>query len=291
MGLLDRTAKRVLEQLHLRVRPQATAVGAGGHRSRAKAEGLEFADHRMYVPGDDIRHIDWKAFARNRQLLLKTFEEERDVYIYVLLDLSSSMTRGEPPKLETAKALAAAFSYLGMKQFDRVRLLPFASDLGAEHAPSRNKMGFPKLERKIEELEADGTTSFDDTVRSFAARYPRHGLIVVISDLMEPADWGEGFRALARLGHELWVVRVSCAEDERPAFRGELELRDAEKETTVRVRVSKSLLEAYRAEVVGHMERCRDACTRAGGRFVEAPVERPLDELLRAVLAPSSRAT
>ena len=296
MGLLDRAAKRLLEQLHLSVRPQATDIGQGGHRSKMRATGLEFADHRLYTPGDDIRHIDWKAFARHRQLLLKTFEEERDVFIYVLLDVSLSMTRGEPAKLEKGKTLAAAFAYLGMKQFDRVHLIPFGSDLGGLGRASsgrqlgRSKARFPIVEKELERVEAEGVTCFADTTRAFAKRYSRQGLVVVISDLMEAADWGESFRTLASLGHELWVVRTVCDEDERPSFKGELELEDAERGGTIRVRISKSLLDAYQKEIAAHVDSCRDACSRVGGRFLEAPVERPTEELLKIVLAPTGRA-
>ncbi len=115
--------------------------------------------------------------------------------------------------------------------------------------------------------------------------------MVVVTDLMEATDWGESFRTLAKLGHELWVVRVTCDEDERPDFRGELELRDVERGTDLRVRISKSLLENYEKEVRAHIKRCREACTRVGGRFVEASVEQPLEELLKTVLARTARAS
>lgn len=287
MGLLDKASKRLLEQLRLSVRPRSAAAGQGEHRSRALASGVEFADHRKYVPGDDVRNIDWKAFARHRQLMLKVFEEEREVRVSVLLDVSRSMTRGEPPKIEVAKSLAAAFAYLGMQQYDRVRVIPFSRDLGREHRPGRGKNGYPLLERSLERLEAESVTSFADTVRTFAQRFPGHGLVVVVSDLMDPSDWGEGFRNLARLGHELCVVRVACREDSEPDFRGELELIDAETGRQVRVKVSLSLLKTYREEVAAHVERCRSQCVKVGGRFVEASVEVPVAEMLRTVLAPA----
>lgn len=290
MGLLDRAAKRLLEQLHITVRPQATSIGQGAHRSRTRAAGLEFADHRLYTPGDDIRHIDWKAFARNRQLLLKTFEEEREVYIYILLDVSRSMSRGEPSKLDRGKTIAASFAYLGMKQFDRIRIIPFASELGEVRAGSRNKLAFPTIERALEDLEAEGVTSFEQTTKSFAERYPRHGLVVVITDLMEAKDWGESFRTLARLGHELWVVRTSCVEDEHPDFRGELELEDVEQDRLLNVRMNRAVLEAYTKEVRAHVDACHEACDKVGGRFVEAPVEVDVEDALRRVLAPGARA-
>ncbi len=287
MGLLDKASKRLLEQLRLAVKPKSAGLGRGEHRSEALASGVEFADHRKYVPGDDVRRIDWKAFARHKQLFLKVFEEEREVRIYVLIDVSQSMTRGEPSKLAIGKSIASAFAYLGMKQFDQVRVIPFSRDLGREHLAARSKAAFPMLERTIEGMEPDSITSFAGVTRTFADRFPGHGLVVVVTDLMDPSDWGESFRNLARLGHELCVVRVACDEDVRPSFRGELELHDVETGREVTVRVSPSLLETYRKEVSAHIADCRDACLKAGGRFIEAPVERPVYDLLRTVLAPS----
>ena len=205
------------------------------------------------------------------------------MYVYLLLDRSLSMTVGDPPKLEVARSLAAAFAYLGMKRFDRVRLIPFGTNLEAERTTGRGRQAFPVVEKALEGIGPEGVTTFARTTRQFARRYPRRGLIVVLSDLMEAADWGESFRTLANLGHDLWVVRVTCREAQRPDLRGVLELHDAERDRVVQVRASKRLLEAYRQEVEAHVSRCREACLRVGGRFVEVPVERPLDELLEKV--------
>lgn len=287
-GLLDQAAKRLLGQLRLVVRPKSAGRGQGEHRSEALASGVEFADHRKYVPGDDVRRIDWKAFARHRQLFLKIYEEEREVQIYVLLDVSRSMTRGEPAKLEVARSLAAAFGYLGMKQFDLVRVIPFSHDLGRERTAVRSKAEFPLLERAIREIELADLTNFADTARSFTDRYTGRGLVVVVTDLMDPSDWGESFRNLARVGHEICVVHVTCGEDARPRFPGgELRLHDAETGREVTIRVSPSLIEAYRTEVASHVAQCKEMCIKVGGRFVQAPVELPILDLLRTVLAPA----
>jgi hypothetical protein len=93
MSLLDRGVRKLLDRMRLAVRPRTTANRQGGHRSPIKATGVEFADHRPYVPGDDVRHLDWKAFARHRHLVLRQFEEERDSWLHVLLDVTGSMTR------------------------------------------------------------------------------------------------------------------------------------------------------------------------------------------------------
>ena len=123
--------------------------------------------------------------------------------------------------------------------------------------------------------------------REIGAEPWRHTVVVVVSDLMEASDWSPSLRLLAQRGHQLSVVRVRCDEDHSPDFHGELELCDAETGDLLTVAVTKELLDAYRAELEAHVERTRDACRRLGGRLVEAPVERPFDQLLRQVLAPS----
>jgi uncharacterized protein (DUF58 family) len=281
--LLDRAARRILDRLSLKVRPGATATRQGGHRSPVLASGVEFADHRAYVPGDDVRHIDWKAFARHGQLTIRQFEEERDARVYAMLDLSGSMSRGG--KLDLAKKLAAAFAYVGMRQFDRAIVMPFGEDLERETRPLRTPADLPDVDRFLTECGAGGPTSFAQAVRSLGERFPQRGLVVVITDLMKPEGWEQGFRTIGALGHELRVVHVRCAEDLAPDFAGELELFDAEDQRTVRIRVSKDLIDAYRREIEKHVGACRDAARRTGGRFVDVPVEMPLELALRRAFA------
>ncbi len=285
MAILDRAVRRVLDRMRLSVRPRTTAARQGGHRSPAKASGIEFADHRPYVSGDDVRHIDWKAFARHGQLVLRQFEEERDVFVHVLLDVTGSMSRGTPPKIEIARRLAASFAYVGMRQFDRARVMPFADDVEDVPLAVRGPNDLPQLERFLEETDAAGPTRFAESVQKLASRGTARGLVVIITDLMAPEGWQEGFRLLGTMGHEVRLVRVSCAEDESPAFTGELELRDAETDERVRLRVDKGLLERYRREVRTHVDACRDACRRAGGRYVEIGVEMPTELMLKRVFA------
>lgn len=287
MALLDRAAQRLLERLRLRVRPKAASGDQGGHRSDSRASGLEFAERREYVSGDDARKIDWQAFARNRTLSVRTFEEERDARVYVLVDVSASMSRGAPPKLDVARQIAASFGFLGMNQVDRVQVIPFAETVERPTPVLRRRDDYPGLEAFLSTLSAHGATTFADTARAFLQRFTGRGYVVVVSDLMEAADWGASLRLLAQRGNQLCVVRVRCDEDHAPAFRGEVELRDAETGDVLRVAVTKGLLEAYREELAAHVERTRDACRRVGGRLVEAPVEVPFDQLLRQVLAPA----
>lgn len=288
MTILDRAARRLLDRMQIAIRPGATATRQGGHRSPVLASGVEFADHRAYVPGDDVRHIDWKAFARHGQLTLRQFEEERDARIYVMLDLSGSMSRGEPSsKIDVARKIAAAFAYVAMRRFDRAAVMPFGEDLERPSRPLGTLADLPELERFLERCAAGGPTSFGQAVRALGERVGPRGLVVVVSDLMKPDGFAAGFRAIGALGHELCVVHVHCREDVAPELGGEVELVDAEEERSVRVRVSRAILAAYRREVERHFGECRDACRRAGGRFVDVPVEIPFELAIRRVFAGS----
>jgi uncharacterized protein (DUF58 family) len=284
MKLLDRAAERLLDRLRLRVRAHATSGDQGAHRSDALSQGLEFADHRQYVPGDDVRHIDWKAFARHQHLVIRQFEEERDARIYLMVDASPSMTRGEPAKADVARRMAAAFGYVGMKQLDRVQVVPFASQIGQPSRAMRSRADMLELEQFLESAKAEGVTAFPQTVRSFAERFSRRGLVVVVSDLMTPEGWEDGFRVLGRLGHQLVVIRVTCAEDDKPDFKGEMELHDSETGERLRLRVSPDLVASYKKVMAEHVEGCRRAAIRVGGRLVEAPVDLPTEKLIRIAL-------
>jgi uncharacterized protein (DUF58 family) len=285
MRVLDDAARRLLDRLALHVRPGATATRQGGHRSPVLASGVEFADHRAYVPGDDFRRIDWKKFAQNGALVLRQFEEERDARIYVLLDLSGSMQRGKPTKLDVGKRIAAAFAYVGMKRFDRSIVMPFGGDLERESRPLRTGADLPDVDRFLTECAAGGVTNMPQAVRTMAERFPKRGLVVVVTDLMKPDGFPEAFRTLGALGHELRVVHLSCEEDRRPLLEGELELYDAESGQTVRLRMNKDLARAYTKIVDAHVLECRNACRRAGGRFVEVEVEASGEAQLKRAFA------
>src|SRR5215468_8696574 len=104
-------------------------------RSRKTGAGIEFADHRDYAPGDDIRYLDWNIYGRMDKLLLRLFEEEEDLHVYLLLDASASMRTGRPPKLEYPKKVTAALSYVALANLDRVSILPFGGDEAREPLP------------------------------------------------------------------------------------------------------------------------------------------------------------
>src|SRR5262247_1028366 len=127
-------------------------------RTRRRGTGLEFADYRAYVAGDDFRHLDWKAYLRLNRLILKLFEEEEDLPIYFFLDCSQSMNYGQPSKLDYAKRVAAALCYIGLANLDRINIVAYADKVRGELPPQRGKGRIFKVFRFLTAMSASGET-------------------------------------------------------------------------------------------------------------------------------------
>ena len=139
-------------------------------RSRRVGAGIEFADHRDYVAGDDLRSIDWNLYGRMQRLLVRLFEEDEDLSIDVLFDASASMGFGAPPKLDLAMQVGAALAYVGLANLDRVAIAPIADGFGDGLPPARGKAHILPMLRFLDGLEAGGRTSLARAVRAFLAR-------------------------------------------------------------------------------------------------------------------------
>src|SRR6478609_7561341 len=126
-----------LEHLHVVSKQTFVGQNRADRLTSRRGRGLEFADHRPYSAGDDFRLIDWKAYKRLNRLLLRLFDEEQDLPIYLMLDVSRSMA--EPAKFDQARRIAAALCYVGLVHLDRVLILPFGHGLAQEQTPGRGK--------------------------------------------------------------------------------------------------------------------------------------------------------
>src|SRR5437764_411208 len=165
--------------------------------------GIEFADHREYTPGDDFRYLDWNLYARHDELLLKRFQEEEDLHVYLLLDCSRSMGFGTPPKFDFARQVTAALAYIALADLDRVAVVAFSSDIVADFPLTRGKGRILALLKFLEELPAQGTdTDLARVATGFVHRDQRRGLAVVVSDLYDPHGFERGLDLLRHRKYE-----------------------------------------------------------------------------------------
>lgn len=278
--LFDERFLRTLEHLHLVSRKMFAGNLRAERRTRKVGSGIEFADHRTYARGDDFRYIDWNLYGRLDRLLLRLFEEEEDLHIYILVDCSDSMAIGNPPKLHYAMKVGAALSYVGLANLDRVAILPFSDHVLGRLPPTRGKNRIFRVFEFLRSCEIGGTTGIAEAMKTFVSQHKRRGLAVLISDFYDPAGFEEGINTLRYNKFEPFVLQVYDLKEAAPNLHGDLALVDCETGELREVTVSKSLLEQYKREHERYCKQLEDFCTARAVPFFRTHTAIPFDELV-----------
>jgi uncharacterized protein (DUF58 family) len=271
-----------LEYLHV-VSKKAFAGQARADRLAPKrGRGLEFADTRPYSAGDDFRHIDWKAYKRLGRLLLRLFDEEQDLPIYLFIDSSQSMGSqdGEPEKFDQARRIAAALCYIGLAHLDRVTIMPFDETVKEERNAGQGKGRIFRVFEQLEQMTTGGKTNMAEAFKLFAARGRRQGLVVVISDFLDPSGYETALKVLQARGHDVYVVQMASEADRDPGALGDVKFVDTETMEVRDVEVTPALAAAYRKEWERHTEELQQFCGRYNIGYVRADVERPVEDII-----------
>jgi len=303
-SLFDADFLARLERLHLIAKRISGGSVGGARRSRRLGDGLEFADHRDYAPGDDTRFIDWPYYARMEKLLLRLFHEHSESTVVVALDCSGSMAPGgAPAKFNYARRSAAALAYVAMGALDRVVLAAFGGDMDPADAfgAGRNRREILTVLDYLRSLEAFGRTDLARCVeRLSAGRWfgggasPQSGdsagTVLLISDLL---DCGPDLRdALGCLrasdaagGRDVTVLHLFSPADVRgevfgtDAAKGPVVLQHAETQRQMSLWLTDEVLEAYRVRWSGFQEACRKACLSRGATYIAACTDTPFEQL------------
>jgi uncharacterized protein (DUF58 family) len=262
---------------------------AGLHRSPHRGFSVEFAEHRMYQAGDDLRYIDWRMFGRSDRYYIKQFEEETNLRAYVLLDVSASMdwtsVPGDlPPKLWYAKQLAACLSLMLVRQGDAVGLLAFDDAMRSHTAARGGRRHWHELLRVLSGLVASGRTDPGTALRELSGRLRRRGLVIVISDLLvDPEATRLALRFLRHRGHEVLVFHLlDPGERELPGV-GDVRFYDPESDDELPVSAADVRTE-YREAVQHAIAEWRTQLAPHGIDYVLAITDEPMAGALRAYL-------
>ncbi|UCE06048.1 MAG: DUF58 domain-containing protein [bacterium] len=200
-----------LKNMHLRARLVVEGFITGLHRSPYHGFSVEFSEYRQYMPGDEIRHIDWKVYGKTNRFYIKQFEEETNLKSYLLLDASGSMgySSHNITKLEYASYLAAALTYLMIEQRDAVGLITFDKKIQKYLPPRSVKSYLPQILRELEQTKCSQITDIANTFHEMAERIHRRGLIVILSDLYdEPENVISGLKHFRHKKHEVIVFHI-----------------------------------------------------------------------------------
>jgi uncharacterized protein (DUF58 family) len=250
-------------------------------RTMQLGSGIEFSDHREYTAGDDFRYLDWNVYARHGDLLLKRFEEEQDLHVYLLLDCSRSMGFGHPPKFDLARRLVAALAYIALADLDRVGVLAFADGIGDVFPLARGKARILALMKFLEAQRVSGQdTNLARSVQGLLHRSRRSGLAVVVSDLFDEHGFQPGLDQLRYRRFDAHVLQLHAPREADPALLGDVELLDVETNSLRQVTVTEKNLKRYRQLFQQHQLAVRDYCRNYGLGCTQSPSTVPFDTLI-----------
>jgi uncharacterized protein (DUF58 family) len=282
--LFDEEFLKKLEYLYIVSKKIFSGRSRAERRTKKTGSGVEFADHRDYVPGDDLRYLDWNIYGRLERLLLRLFEEEEDLHIYVLLDCSESMAFGDPVKLHYGMQVAAAIAYVGLANLDRVSLVAVSDQIVDRLTPARGKGRIFNVFEFLKTLRPRGKTDLEAALRTFVAQNKRRGIVVLVSDLYDPDGFEGGINTLRFARFETGVIQVFDRVEVEPALHGDLSLVDCETGETRQVTITNRVLARYAEVHQQYRDRIEQFCRDKQVAYFVANTETPFDELVLQVL-------
>jgi uncharacterized protein (DUF58 family) len=290
--LLSPDFLRELEILKRRLEIQARSGSAGENVARRRGSSAEFQEHRPYEPGDDLRRIDWLAFARTGQPVTKLFHAEEDAVVRLVLDASASLDFGTPSKLELARRMGAAIGYLALGSGQRAELwvahVTRPDGRPFERAqPRRGRAGITALLRELARVTAGGRTDLAAAVRAVVEHSARPGLIAVISDFFDPGPVMSALALARASGHDLALIQILDRAELEPELEGDLALVDSESDESLELTADGAAIEAYLAKIAGLIAELRGFARRHGATYVRAGSDEPLLAVTRRFVSRS----
>jgi uncharacterized protein (DUF58 family) len=273
----------VLDRLRrLRINPhrRLTNRRRGEHLTGRGGSSIEFSAYRDYVPGDDVRFVDWNIFARLNRPYLKLYEQEEEVHIVLLVDGSDSMLF--EGKFLRARQLAAAFGVLALLGTERLSAYSFNRRDGTVDRlpPCRGRASMRKLFRFLEDLEGGGSEPVEEGVESFLRFHSGRGVAILLSDFLTFGDVRRALNRVFSVGLEVFGVQILSPAEIDPEVGGDVRLVDAETDTTLDVSSAGDLLDIYQEQRGAHEAYLAELCRQRNGRFLSLSSRAPLDWLL-----------
>ncbi|GAB4520692.1 MAG: DUF58 domain-containing protein [Phycisphaerales bacterium] len=313
-ALLDGRMMARLERLDLRSRRMFPGKLQGERRSKQRGQSVEFEDFRNYVPGDDLRFIDWNVYARLDRLFIKIFQEEQDMALHLAIDASASMDAGDPvpagterrgsaTKLEHSARLAMALGYLSLAKQNRVTVSVFGAPgvRGVERLPdlrgrrAAHRLGGFLLDALWRGRESSGSAGtrahasgegggFDDALSLVAKMRVGTGVFVVLSDFMDPRGYERGLRALATAGgydtYCLQVLSKGELEPDPASISGDVRLLDAETGRASEVTVTAEVVKRYKRRLADYIAQLAEFCTAREMTHLLVRTDTPVETLV-----------
>lgn len=266
-----------IERLRINAAQRFTNRSQGEHVSRRGGHSLEFKDYRDYVPGDDVRFVDWNLMARLNRPYLKLYHEEEEQHIVLLVDASASMAEGG--KLELALELAAALGVVGLIGGERIGVHVFHGALRSLRS-CRGRHSMRALFAFLEAAEAGGRTPLETGIEAMLKVHRGRGVLVILSDFLTAGDLRRALNAVVSRGLEIFALQILAPAEHDPELAGDVRLVDCETGQVLDVSASRVLLEMYQEHRAAHQLELEVLCQQRGGRFAAVRSSETLKDVL-----------
>jgi len=265
-----------LDPFYIRAKHAFRGKGRGERRSLNRGTGMEFADYRIYEPGDDLRHVDWNIYARLDRLFIKLFHTDEDLPLVLLIDNSRSMEFGSPTKLTCAKQIAAALGYIALAHADSVTIYTCAERLAPILPPTTSKSQFPRLTKALNAIAASGQTRLTECLKQLQMYQRRTGIVVILSDFLDPSGYADGFKLLSGRGFSLTAIHLISPEEIDPQTHleniptgGDWLVEDVETGETKAVTINAETLAQYKDQQQAFCDNLQRFCTDQGVDYAQ----------------------
>lgn len=266
-----------LDRFNLALKKNSTEIQEGEQSSSSTGQGIIFEDHKKYLPGDDIRRIDWKAYARTDDLYVKRFEEEKSLTVHVLVDRSSSMDFGtEEKKYDYAAKIGLALAYMTSNTNDRFRYSVFSETI-TDISSARRNPNIGAMVETLNELRKTPESMIEKCITEYSARIENKSVMVIISDFLTDTEGIEA--AVNRLaGSDVVLVNIFDAEEINPSMEGDKILQDPESDREMRTYLSEKTKENYRNDLQKHMNDIEEIADKYGSGYIMASTDEDVFE-------------
>ena len=276
-----------LEPFHIRSDRSFRGKFRGERRSLNRGVGMEFADYRVYEPGDDLRQVDWNIYARLGKLFIKLFHADEGLPLALLIDNSRSMAFGSPTKLACAKQIAAALGYIALGHADSVAVYTCADRLAAALPPASSTSQFSRLTKVLTAIVADGQTQLTEGFRQLPM-YQRHPCaVVILSDFLDPNGYEQGFKSLVGRGFSLTAIHLMSPEEMNPQiYLGsgptgtDWLVEDAETGETRAITINPETLSQYQNQQQTFCATLQRFCTDQGVGYAQLKSDMPIESFI-----------
>lgn len=273
-----------LERLRLVSRQMVRGVRTGSRRSQMLGSSLEFADYRSYYPGDDLRQLDWLAYARLGKWFLKTFLDERETDLSLYIDISRSMGWGDEKKGKMAVQLAAALGYLGLHHADRVGVYSFDRQIVGRLPSQQGRSGVMRLFQFLQSISFEAEGDLNEALGTAKAIPRRPGMSIIFTDGFSPSGYEQGLAYLQGAKQQVSLVHITSTEERSPSLQGELKLIDCETQMEKQVSISSWVLRRYEETAELYARQMEEWCFRRGIIYVPVAAEESLETVIFTIL-------